>query len=151
MSEPDFKLANAPIVEAVLDIDCDMPPTFDLATLEAPARAVFGVQYPKFRAMFLEQHQIKSMADEPAKHSAMRAIQALQFLHGDEKQLAQVRAQGFSFNRLAPYSTLDDYLPEVHRVWELFIGIAVVAGGHYAAGTTFQINGGAAASMSSMK
>lgn len=124
MSEPDFKLAKAPIVEAVLDIDCDMPPMFDLAALEAPTRAVFGVQYPKYRAMFLEQHQIKSMPDEPAKHSAMRAIQALQFLQDDEKQLVQVRAQGFSFNRLAPYSTLDDYLPEIHRVWELFIGIA---------------------------
>ena len=77
MSEPDFKLSKAPIVEAVLDIDCDMPPTFALAALEAPSRAAFGVQYPKYRALFLEQHQIKSVADEPAKHSAMRAIQAL--------------------------------------------------------------------------
>jgi len=33
MSESELKLANAPIVEAVIDIDCDMPLGFDLAAL----------------------------------------------------------------------------------------------------------------------
>jgi len=124
MSEPELKLAKAPIVEAVVDVDCDMPPAFDLAALEQRSREAFGSQYPKFLALFLEQHSIESKADEPAKHSAKRAIQALRFLHEDEKQLVQVRAQGFSFNRLAPYSSLDDYLPEIERTWRLFVGIA---------------------------
>jgi uncharacterized protein (TIGR04255 family) len=124
MSEPELKLANAPIVEAVLDINCDMPAAFDLATLEAPARDAFRAQYPKFRTQYLEQHHIESKADEPAKHVAKRAIQALQFLHDDEKQLVQVRVQGYSFNRLAPYASLDDYLSEIQRTWELFVEIA---------------------------
>jgi len=121
MSEPELKLAKAPIVEALIDIDCDMPPGLDLAALEGPARQTFRSQYPKFRNQFLEHHRIESRIDEPAKHSARRAIQALQFLHDDEKQLVQLRAQGFSFNRLAPYTSLDDYLPEIRRTWELFI------------------------------
>lgn len=124
MSEPELKLANAPIVEAVLDIDCDMPPGFDLAALEEPARQALRSQYPKFQNRLLEHHHIESKADEPSKHSARRAIQALQFLHDDEKQLVQVRGQGFSFNRLAPYTSLDDYLPEIHRTWNLFIELA---------------------------
>ena len=124
MSESELKLAKAPIVEAVIDIDCDMPPAFDLAALEGPARKVFLAHYPKFRSQFLEQHRIESKLDEPAKHSAKRAIQALQFLHDDEKQLVQVRSQGFSFNRLAPYTCLDDYLPEIEQTWRLFLGIA---------------------------
>jgi uncharacterized protein (TIGR04255 family) len=36
----------------------------------------------------------------------------------------QVRTQGFSFNRLAPYSTLDDYLPEIERTWRLYVEVA---------------------------
>ena len=32
--------------------------------------------------------------------------------------------QGYSFNRLAPYSSLDDYLPEIERTWKLFLEIA---------------------------
>lgn len=124
MTETELKLAKAPIVEAVLDINCDMPPTFDLAALEGAARDAFQAQYPKFRTRFLEQHRFESMADEPTKHFAKRAIQALQFLHDDEKQLVQMRAQGFSFNRLALYTSLDDYLSEIQRTWEIFVGIA---------------------------
>ena len=51
------------------------------------------------------------------------AVQAFQFLQDDEKQLVQVRAQGFSFNRLAPYRNLDDYLPEIERTWRLYVGL----------------------------
>lgn len=124
MSEPELKLANPPIVEAVVDIDCDMPPAFDLVALETPACAAYRDHYPKFRTMFLEQHRIEAKGVKPSVHSANRAIQALQFLHDDERQLVQVRAQGFSFNRLAPYTTLDDYLPEIERTWRVFLGIA---------------------------
>jgi uncharacterized protein (TIGR04255 family) len=124
MSESVLKLARAPIVEAVIDIDCDMSPGFDLAKLEGPAREAFRADYPKFRSQFLEHHRIESKIDEPAKHSANRALQALQFLHDDEKQLVQVRGQGYSFNRLAPYTSLDDYLCEIQRTWQHFVGIA---------------------------
>ena len=47
-----------------------------------------------------------------------------QLLSQDEKQLVQVRVSGFSFNRLAPYTTLDDYLPEIERTWRLFVTLA---------------------------
>lgn len=124
MSTSELKLAKAPIVEAVLDIDCDMPAGFDLTALEGTAGEAFRSQYPRFRNQFLEEHRIESKADEPAKHSSRRAVQAFRFLQDDEKQLVQVRSQGFSFNRLAPYSSLDDYLSEIQRTWELFIGIA---------------------------
>ncbi len=37
MSEPSQKLANPPIVEAVVDIDCDLPPGVELAALKEKA------------------------------------------------------------------------------------------------------------------
>ena len=124
MSASHFKLLHPPIVEAVLDVDCDMSPTFDLAALEQTAREAFGERYPKFRTQFLEEHQIEQKAGQPVQFSARRRLQAFQFLQEDEKQLVQVRMQGFSFNRLAPYTNLDDYLPEVERAWGLFASIA---------------------------
>ena len=48
-------------------------------------------------------------------------MQAFQFLHDDEKQLVQVRTQGFAFNRLAPYGSLDDYMGEIERTWRQFV------------------------------
>ena len=120
-SEPPLKFAHAPIVEAVLDVRCDMPPAFDLAGLESAARDVFRAKYPKFQKQLIQEHRVEQKGDEPPKFSEKRGIQALQFLTEDQRQLVQVRAQGFSFNRLAPYSSLDDYLPEIEQTWRSFV------------------------------
>ncbi len=121
MNASALNLRNAPIVEAVLDIDCDSPPGFDLDALEERARERFRDRYPKFRKRFLHELEIATKAEALSKLTTRHAVQALQFHHDDEKQLVQVRAQGFSFNRLAPYSSLDDYLPEIERTWRLYV------------------------------
>src|SRR5690242_5500625 len=103
------QLRNPPIVEAVFDVDCDLAPGFDFMALETRSRAQFADQYPKFRTQFLQELQIETTEDTQLKASSRSGIQAFQCLHEDEKQLVQVRPKGFSFNRLAPYSSLDDY------------------------------------------
>jgi uncharacterized protein (TIGR04255 family) len=123
MNASNFKLSHAPIVEAVLDVDCDMAPAFDLTALEETSREAFQDRYPKFRTQFLEEHHIEQKAGQPPQVSVRRRLQALQFLQEDQKQLVQVRMQGFSFNRLAPYTSLDDYLLEIERAWGLFASI----------------------------
>jgi uncharacterized protein (TIGR04255 family) len=117
------QLQNPPIVEAVFDVDCDLPLGFDLMALEARTRAQFADQYPKFRTQFLQELQIEATEDTQPKISGRSAVQAFQCLHEDEKQLVQVRPQGFSFNRLAPYSSLDDYLSEIERTWRLYVDL----------------------------
>ena len=124
MNEPRLKLANAPIVEAVIDIDCDMPPGFDLATMEKPAQEAFADRYPKFQKQLIQEHQFETKADAQPKMSTRNAINALQFLQENGEQLVQVRTGGFSFNRLKPYKSLDEYLPEIERTWRLFLGLA---------------------------
>lgn len=123
MGEPGMKLARAPIVEAVVDIDCDMPPELQIAELEGAARESFQSRYPKVRTQFIEHHKIEPRTDAPPKMSVKRGVQALHFCQDDEKQLVQLRREGFSFNRLAPYSTLDAYLAEIERTWRLFVQI----------------------------
>jgi uncharacterized protein (TIGR04255 family) len=124
MNDSEFKLPNPPIVEAVLDIECDLPPGQKLTALEGPASECFRDRYPKKRATLLQQHQIVTKPDAPPELSVCRGVQAFQFVAEDEKQLVQVRVQGFSFNRLAPYTSLDDYLPEMERTWRLYLTIA---------------------------
>jgi len=118
-------LAHAPIVEAVVDIDCDTPQAQEVAALETVARDRFRDRYPKFRTRFRQGFRIEPQSEGSPQISTGRpGIQAFQFLQEDEKQLVQVRTQGFSFNRLAPYTSLDDYLPEIERAWGLFVGLA---------------------------
>ena len=124
MSDQFLKLKAPPIVEAVLDIDCDMPPGLDFAVLEAPTRDAFRDRYPKFQKQYMQAVQVDAATDRAPNVTTMQGVQALRFLQEDEKQLVQVRLQGFSFNRLAPYSSLDDYVPEMERTWRLFLGLA---------------------------
>ena len=125
MSDRLLNLKSPPIVEAVLDFDCDMPPMLALDKLEASARDAFRDHYPKFRTQFRQALQVEAGADRAPNVTTRQGIQALQFLQEDEKQLVQVRTQGFSFNRLAPYKSLGDYLPEIERTWRLFVVLAV--------------------------
>ena len=124
MASPLPKLKNNPIVEAVLDVDCDLPPGFDLVNLQKPAQELFLVEYPKFHERLAQQYGIERPPSGAPNLSAGRVVmQSIQFRTEDEKQIVQVRAGGFSFNRLAPYTILDDYLPEIQRTWRLYVGL----------------------------
>src|SRR3954462_6459616 len=100
MSASEFKLLTPPIVEAVVDIDCDMPPSFDGRPLEARAREYYRDKYPKFRAQLMQEHKIEAKPNAEPKMTVRKEIRALQFLQEDQKQLVQLRSDGFSFNRL---------------------------------------------------
>jgi len=120
VSEP-FHLRNPPIVEAVIDIDCDLPPDLDFLGLENTAKQKYADSYPKLRKRFAEVHEIRTTADASSTETSMkRTMDAFQLLADEEKQLVQVRRAGYSFNRLAPYPGLDALLPEIRHTWELF-------------------------------
>jgi len=119
-SDSAFILANPPIVEAVLDFDCDLPPSLDFESMRDAVKSAYAEKYPKFKLSFIQQARIEAKSDAPPEMSVRRGIQAFQCFDETEKQLVQVRAQGYSFNRLAPYTSLDDYLPEIQRTWDLF-------------------------------
>ena len=124
MTDSDLKLNHPPIVEAVLDIDCDVLPGQDFASLQAVAQQAYVRDYPKQRSSFLAEFQIEPLSDGPARIRDTQGIQAFQYLTDDEKQIVQVRPQGFSFNRLAPYTHLDAYMPEIERTFRLFRELA---------------------------
>jgi len=109
-----------PIMEAVLEIECDMPQKFDVQSVEERARVVFVDRYPTPRK---QMHSTFQVSGPEPQASMSRGVQALQFLQLDEKQLVQVRAEGFAFNRLAPYSTMDDYLGEIRRTFSAFVDL----------------------------
>jgi uncharacterized protein (TIGR04255 family) len=124
MDDAKLKLTKSPIIEAILDIECDLPPGQKLAELESAARERFRDHYPKFQTQLVQEHEFQAKPGGQAKLSVRRGLQAFQFLQDDGKQLVQVRVQGFSYNRLSPYTSLDDYLPEIERCWKLYVELA---------------------------
>lgn len=113
-------LANAPIIEAVVDIDCDLPPDLDFQQVEKTATQRFQAQYPIFRKSFIHGHSMEQSSAQELVLNIQQGLNALQFRTEDKKQLIQFRTLGFSFNRLAPYGSLDDYLPEIQARWRDF-------------------------------
>jgi len=69
------------------------------------------------------EHEVKREDNDDPQVSIRGGVDAFQFLSEDKKQLVQLRRGGFSFNRLIPYISLDDYLGEVSRTWALFVDV----------------------------
>lgn len=125
MSDAPLVLKAAPIVEAVVDIDCDLPPVAeaDINAIEAVGLNAFGDRYPNPQRRMVSEHEVRLEPGRPPAVQLREGLQAFLYRSEDGKQIVQMRPNGFSFNRLAPYSTLDDYLPEIERTWRLFMGI----------------------------
>lgn len=114
------KLARPPIVEAVVDFDCDVPPDKNLKVLEQPARVAFMDRYAEIHPRYLQEVRMASDQAGTFNSSLQQSLQAWMFRQPDGQQLVQVRQSGFSFNRLVPYEGFDAYLPEIQRVWDLY-------------------------------
>jgi uncharacterized protein (TIGR04255 family) len=95
MNDAQFKLLKAPIIEAVLDVDCDMPPGKAITALEKPAAELFRDQYPKMRTTLVQTHQIVPQDDQPPKLSIQNAVQGFQFLHEDENATGPISGARF--------------------------------------------------------
>lgn len=114
-------LPGNPIIEAVVDFDCDMPQGFDLGAVEDSASMAYQDLYPQSRkGLTIEQQFTAQVNAQPVASPMRSALHSLMFHQKDGRQIVQVRTNGYSFNRLADYIKFDDYLPEIRRTWNIF-------------------------------
>ncbi len=120
------RVPHPPIVEAIVDIDCELPPGMKLEDIETTARDSLQDNYPQLQKRLLQQFQIRQQGEGPPEHEVGDGrLEALLFRSDDNLQLTQFRRSGYSFNRLAPYDGMDVYLPEIERTWENYREIAL--------------------------
>jgi uncharacterized protein (TIGR04255 family) len=124
MNTENQPIPRAPIIEAVVDIDCDLPTKLDLESLQEPAAKALHDLYPKFKQLYVQQHVFKQQAGAMPEMETHKGKGAMQFLTEDEKQLIQFRPNGFSFNRLAPYDSFDNYFKEIETRWKTYLELA---------------------------
>ncbi|HMQ03633.1 MAG TPA: TIGR04255 family protein [Pyrinomonadaceae bacterium] len=119
-----MNLKKPPIIEAVLDIDCELPPNLDIMKVQKLASKELAKSYPKMRPTFLQDHTVKATPTNEVEYSLKSEINGFQFLKNDGRQVVQFRKQGFSFNRLEPYTNLDSYLPQIKKQWLNYLRMA---------------------------
>lgn len=110
-------LEKAPITEALVDIRVKPCPDADLSTLES-TYALFAKEYPEKRERLRAESKfdIKTRKFETASH-----VDGYLCTSSDKKQVIQVRLDGFTFSRLKPYVTWEDFHKEVDRLWQLYV------------------------------
>lgn len=114
-------LPNAPIKEAILDIQVTLPSDIALRHLERIHEAIKG-QYPKKRT----RKRLEASFDltsglftpAPAK------VDGFVFQSPDLRQAFQARLDGFTVNQLAPYATWEALRDEAQRLWGLYASMA---------------------------
>jgi uncharacterized protein (TIGR04255 family) len=115
-------LANAPIVEALIDLRFE--PEFAGVDEIRPIREQLRPRFPSERALHVLEGKLslpgagQPAAIEPAVGRAVGySIWSL-----DERRAAQLRTNGFSFSRLKPYGTWAEMRDEARTIWELVSG-----------------------------
>lgn len=116
---------NAPITEALIDIQVELEENFDPRRFEALAPLVSD-RYPsknektEWKANF--QFQPGSQEKSVVENSA--TLQGFLFSSEDNHQVFQARTNGFTLNRLKPYSGWDSIREEAEACWKLYSHLA---------------------------
>ena len=114
-------LEQAPIVEALVDIQVDLGPDLGVLGLEAFDDLV-KADYPKKS----EQRQlgIYLSLGESRQISHADKPRGFKYESSDGLQVVQARHDGFTFSRLKRYETWNNLRAEARRLWDYYEGVA---------------------------
>jgi uncharacterized protein (TIGR04255 family) len=116
-------LRNAPIAEAV--IDCRVQPRENLpAEFLASAAESLKERYPKIERLESVAARIGVKEGRPIPPDTTYAQLGVLFKTADEKNVVQFRTDGFTFNRLPPYTSWEEVFPEAMELFERYRRVA---------------------------
>ena len=76
--------------------------------------------YPIVEEAWLIEGSIAFSSEAVPLSSSSKKANGFLLRSPDGKQVAQFRLDGFTFNRLAPYTSWDEIAPEAFRLWEVY-------------------------------
>ena len=110
--------AKAPIIEAILDFGIEPLPGDSFASLRSMTSGESSV-YDDVKD--LNQFKVDVHVDETMSHTVpSRKVLGFICSDGQAKQAYQVRRDGFTYSKLAPYQSWDSFIGEGKRLWQLY-------------------------------
>jgi uncharacterized protein (TIGR04255 family) len=110
--------AKAPITEALIDIQAKLTPGAKPAAFEALAAAEAG-NYPK-KSNILQGAFRLQVGPGVQGSSSSHKLLGVRISDPEQKQLVQLRVNGFTMSRLNPYQGWHKLQPEAKRLWTLY-------------------------------
>lgn len=117
-------LKNAPITEAIIDIRVKLPKSFEIDKFRS-LKTELSDRYPiidEYR-IFSEHHKITS--GKPQIGTIEEGVLGYFYKSADKKEIVQFRRDGFTVNRLHPYTKWDDLIAKAKNLWPKYRQIAV--------------------------
>ncbi|MBI4658309.1 MAG: TIGR04255 family protein [Verrucomicrobia bacterium] len=115
---------NPPIQEAVIDIQVTLPRDVKLETLTKFHEGV-EARFPERqeRISWQQGFQISGTGDTHAMRSS-RSVDGYLFVSKADGKIVQARRDGFTFNKLRPYSNWETFSAEAKELWERYVALA---------------------------
>lgn len=116
-------LPKAPITEALIDLKVKISPDFDINIFDS------------IDEKFLEKFPLKEKQEEysakfsvketkPITKTGTKSIKGFFYKSEDGKNIVQFRRDGFTFNRLKPYTEWREIRNNAKRLWEIYLKYA---------------------------
>ena len=112
-------LKNAPITEALLDIRVRAKAGFNSASFTGLPPSL-STDFPKRVEYNAIKVEMQIPADTPPEIQEL-GLQGIFYKSDDEKYVAQFRIDGFTLNRLKPYTSWDDFSAHAQALWEVYV------------------------------
>lgn len=117
-------LSDAPIVEAVIDIQAIVEVPWEEASIRARLEPeLAGYDFLDSQKVF--HHEVKY---SPGQHPEIRlqdlGLKGLRFRSSDQHYIAQFNRNGFVLSRLKPYESWEKLTREAMRLWTLFLKVS---------------------------
>lgn len=114
---------HAPSIEAVLDIRTRLSSGLSKESADAIHDAE-KERYPNIRQPFQVTFKVEQRPGEEPTAETSTAANGCIFASKDGLQLFQARPDGFSHNRLNPYTDWESFRSEARRLWHIYRDIA---------------------------
>lgn len=118
-------LPNAPIREALIDLRVALPANVDAGRLEA-AHDQIKDRFPVKKTIHEGRFGIRFDFEQDAHHTTAPEQRTLGFRYetADGNQILQLRMNGFTFSKLAPYKDWDEMQSIARTLWHDYLELA---------------------------
>lgn len=113
----EFELENPPIVEAVIDVRCELPSSFDASALHDAIPRDIRSRFPQSN----ERRQIEAQIKAGASVSSSDVVLGYILSTESRSKAVQFRLDGFSYSRLQSYSTFEEFSEEARELWDAYV------------------------------
>lgn len=117
-------LEKAPITEAIIDLRVILPSNFDAQEFSKLSEEI-AARYPKKEPRKLFTGSFGVQEGKPfIGPTEDKGIQGYFYKSEDERNIVQFRLDGFTSNRLHPYTKWESVISEAKNMWELYCSIS---------------------------